>query len=138
MASHNGTQEAKIASGSEPNVNFVGGRVRVFNEQVTYASQASGDTIKVATLPAGAVILGFILNTDTSTSTATLAVGDGTTAAKYAAASAYTTTDAPQLIGKAATALSALSAQTDIVLTIGTAALPSSGNLSFQTVYVVD
>jgi hypothetical protein len=138
MTAYLGVQETVIAAGNNPPVNFVGGRVRVFNEQFVYAAQASGSTITVATIPAGAVPLFFVLNTDTSTGSATIAVGDGTTAALYGAAAAYTTTNTPTLIGKTATALTALTAQGSVVLTTAAAALPASGNLSFQSYYVQD
>lgn len=140
MASHNGVQMAKIESSPQvkPDVTFVGGRLRVFNEQVVYSGQASGDTITVGRLPKGAIPLYFIINTDTSTGTASLAVGDGTTSNKFANASTYTSTNSPTFVGKQAPGAAELTAETDVILTIGAAALPSSGNLSVQTVYVLD
>lgn len=138
MTAYFGVQETVIQAGNNPPVNFVGGRVRVFNEQFVYATQASGSTITVATIPAGAVILGFELFTDTSTGSATLALGDGTTSNKFVAASAYTTVDVPQVLGKTAPTLAALTAQTNVVITTAAASLPASGNLVVQTYYVQD
>ncbi|MHB8413998.1 MAG: hypothetical protein ACYDB1_01190 [Acidiferrobacteraceae bacterium] len=139
MANHNGTQDTTIANLQEPDVAFVGGRVRAFVENIVYAAQAVGDTLTMAQLPAGALVLGFELITDTSTSTATLAVGDGTTAAKYAAAAAYTTINTPVQVGNTAGPLAGrLTAAGQIVLTIGTLALPASGNLVFITYYTQD
>ncbi len=139
MANHNGTQDTTIANLQEPDVAFVGGRVRAFVENIVYAAQAAGSTLTMAQLPAGALVLGFELITDTSTSTATLAVGDGVTAAKYAAAAAYTTVGTPVQVGNTAGPLAGrLSAAGEIVLTIGTLALPASGNLVFITYYTVD
>lgn len=139
MANFNGTQDAIIASGLEPDVGFVGGRVRAFVENIVYASQASGSTLTMATLPAGAILLGFELITDTSTGSATLAVGDGTTANKFAAAAAYTTTSTPIQVGNTAGPLAGRQASSlSIVLTTASAALPASGNLVFITYYTVD
>lgn len=139
MANFNGTQVAVIAAGNEPDVGLVGGRVRAFVETLAYASQALGSTLTVAKLPAGAVVLGFELITDTSTGTATLSVGDGTTAALYSAAAPYTTTGVPVNVGNTAGPLAGrLTSAGQIVLTTGVAALPASGNLVFITYYIVD
>lgn len=138
MAAFNATQSAIIAAGQEPYVSFVGGRVRCFAEQLVYAAQASGSTITVATLPAGALFLGIEFTTDTTTATATLAFGDGTTAAKFAAAAAYTTVDVPQVLGKCAPQLALLAAQTNVVITTAVAALPGAGNASILTFYQID
>lgn|SRR5574337_227928 len=139
MANFNGTQVAVIAAGNEPDVGLVGGRVRAFVETIAYASQASGSTLTMAKLPAGAVVLGFELITDTSTGSATLAVGDGNTANLYSAATAYTTTGVPVNVGNTAGPLAGrLSSAGQIVLTTATAALPASGNLVFITYYTVD
>ena len=139
MAAFNGVQSAIIAAGNEPYVSFVAGRVRCFAEQFVYAAQASGSTITVATLPAGALLLGIELTTDTSTGSATLAFGDGTTAAKFVAAAAYTTTDSQTVLPlKTAPQLALLTAQTSIVITTAAASLPASGNLSILTFYQLD
>ncbi len=141
MTAYNGTQCAIIAAGGFPEVTEVGGRCRVFNEKVVYAAQASGSTITVAKLPNGAQILGIELITDTSTGTATLAFGDGTTPTAYSAAAVQTTINVTQIVGVAlsgAGVLSPLTADGSIVITTGTAALPASGNLMVSTYYVVD
>lgn len=143
MTAYNGVWMALLAAGGPnnlPPVTFVGGRVRVFCEHFVYAAQASGSTINVAVLPAGALILGFEIITDTSTATATLAFGDGTTANRFVAAAAYTTVDTPTPIGKTSNAIStaALTARTTVVITTAVAALPASGNLVVQTYYTID
>lgn len=138
MAAYNGTQCALIAAGSEPDVTEVGARVRCFTETFTYAAQASGSTITVAKLPAGAMVLGFELNTSVTTGSATIAVGDGTNT--YVAAAAYTTPGDTVLAALQAGngMTSPLSADGSIILTTGAAALPASGTLLFKTYYVVD
>lgn len=138
MAAFNGVQNAIIAAGYEGVMPYVWGKVRVFSEQFVYAAQASGSTITVATLPAGALPLSIQLITDTSTGSATLAFGDGTTAAKFVAASAYTTTDTPVEAMKTAPALTVLTAPTSVVITTAAASLPASGNLCVQTYFATD
>lgn len=139
MANYNGTQNTLIANNQEPDVCFVGGRVRVFVENFAYASQAAGSTLTAAQLPAGALVLGFELITDTSTGSATLSVGTAANASLYAAAAAYTTTNATIVVGNTAGPLAGrLASATSIILTTATAALPASGNLVFMTYYTVD
>lgn len=118
-----------------------GGEVRVLTDTVTYAAQASGDTIVVGggKLPLGAVVLGGFLTTSVTTGSATLAVGISGTAAKYKAAAAVTTTDVPQWFGIASGALGdGITAEEQILLTIGGASLPGSGTLDFVLLYVLN
>lgn len=148
MATTFGTQSAKVlgATKSTPAPGFVHGSVRNISEQVTYASQASGDIIVVGMIPKGAIFLYATLETDTTTSTATIALSSITlnaalttasvaSAGKYAAAAAYTTADAPSVLGKTAAAGVALAADELIGAVVGTAALPSSGNLKINLFY---
>lgn len=135
MANTRGTQMTKVNAGTTPAPGFVDGSVRSFVETVTYASQASGDTIEVARLPKGAVVLGGLITTDTSTGTATLSIGISGSAAKYKAAAVFTATDTPTLFGKTAALNVALSAEETVIITIGTAALPASGTLAVTFFY---
>lgn len=101
-----------------------------YRASITLASQASGDTIVLADIPAGMVFAGGIITTDTSLGTSTLSIGPSGTAAKYRAASTFTATDTPTNFGKAsAIGGSASTAGERVLATVGTAALPSSGNL---------
>lgn len=107
-----------------------GGHNIRYRASITMASQASGDTIVLADIPAGMVFSHGVINSDTSTGTATVAVGNATTAAKYKAAAVFTTTDTPTMFGKAAAQAGAASTAVErVIATIGTAALPSSGQL---------
>ena len=68
MAVLYGTQMAKLRNSTPvqlPAVSDVHGRVRVFNENVTLASQTTSDTIEIASLPKGARVLYGVLTTDT-------------------------------------------------------------------------
>jgi hypothetical protein len=140
MAVLYGTQMAKLRGPSPqaPAPGFVDGSVRHFVETVTFASQATSDTIEVARLPKGAVPLHVYMMTDTSTGTATIALGVSGTAAKYKTAAAYTTTNVwTEVYGTTpATALGvALASEEILFLTIATAALPASGTLRIHIVY---
>lgn len=105
-------------------------RVRRFRAPITLASQASGDTIVLADIPAGFLFAGGEITTDTSLGTATVAIGNSTTAGKYRAAAVFTATDTPTNFGTAATLAGSASTATErVILTVGTAALPASGKL---------
>ena len=129
MTAYNATRMAEIAAGTLPEVRHVFGRMKVFNEKVTLAAQASGDTINVARLPAGFVPLYGVLVTDTSLGTATIAVGVSGNTAKYRAAAVFTATDTPTPFGKTAALGEPLASEETVFLTVGTAALPASGTL---------
>ena len=103
---------------------------------ITMASQASGDTIKLGTYPKGCIPCGGEITVDTSTSSSTVAIGISGTTAKYKAAAAVTTTDVPQRFGKAAALVGApLAAEEEVLLTLGSAALPSSGLMVVDLFY---
>lgn len=108
----------------------VGGRLRRFRATVTLASQASGDTIVLTKVPAGYVFAYGVINASaTLGASATLAIGNATTATKYRAAAVFTAA-APTLFGDvAAQDDSAYTAQETVIATVGAAALPSSGTL---------
>jgi len=107
----------------------VGGRVRRFRATVTMASQASGDTIVLAKVPAGYAFAYGVINASATLGTATVAVGIDGTAGKYRAAATFTAA-APTMFGVSTAVDDApLSAEETVIATVGTAALPSSGTL---------
>lgn len=135
MANTRAAQMTKLNAGTTPAPGFVDGTVRAFTETVTYASQAASDTIEVARLPKGAVVVGIQFCADTSSGTATLSMGTSGSPAKYRAAATFTATDTPTLVGKAAALNTALAAEETVILTVGTAALPASGTLQVTVLY---
>ena len=132
MATLYGTQMAKLQANQEIDVTQAGGRVRAFVETVVLAAQAIGDAIHVGRIPSGAQILGYLINTNTSLAAATLAISGG----PGVAASLFTTIDTPVLAG--ATPGAVLPAETDIVATVGVAALPAAGIVTITTLYTLD
>ncbi len=106
-----------------------GGRVRRFRATITLASQADGDTVVLAQVPAGYAFAYGILNASATLGSSTIAVGIAGTAAKYRAAAVFTAA-APTLFGISTAVDDApLTAQEVVILTNTTAALPSSGTL---------
>lgn len=107
-----------------------GARFRRYRASIALAAQASGDTVVLANIPAGYCFAFGVITTDTSLSTATVSVGNAGSAAKYKAAAVFTATDTPTLFGKAS-AVSGVPATAgeQVLLTVGTAALPGSGTL---------
>ena len=108
----------------------VGARIHRYRASITLASQASGDTVVLANVPAGQCFAGGELVSSVSLGTATVAIGNSTTAGKYRAAAVFTAVDTPTQFGTAASfAADPSTAQEQVLLTVGTAALPSSGTL---------
>lgn len=111
------------------NGGVVGGRLRRFRATVTLASQADGDTIVLAKLPAGFAFAYGIINASATLGSSTIAIGVNGTAGKYRAAATFTAA-APTLFGAvAAVDDAALTAEETVIATVGTAALPSSGTM---------
>jgi hypothetical protein len=135
MATLYGAQMTKVNAGTPTDPGFVNGSVRSFLEVVTLAGQAATDTVVVARLPKGAVLRGARIMTDTSLGTSTIAIGVSGTTGKYRAAAVFTTTDTWEEIGQAADFHAALSAEEEVFISIGAAALPASGRLLVQFDY---
>lgn len=152
MASKPGAQMTNIINNQSgvlqvlDDIQLVGGKIKVFVENIVLASQATTDTIPVARLPLGACILGFLFVTDTSLGSSTVAIVDAAASpVTYAAAATFTATDTPTWKGKAAVLGQELALATDylgnigkyedLILTIATAALPASGNFTVMTFY---
>lgn len=120
-----------VPVGYKPAATVVGGRAKLYRATFTFNTQTTSDTLQCFTLPTGATFVKGWAIVDTSTSTATIAIGNSGTAGKYRAAAAITTTNSPQDFGVAAAASGApLSAEETVLVTIGTASLPASGTLT--------
>lgn len=124
--------------GYKPRATVYGARLKRLRATFTYASQATTDTLVVGNLPAGATFAFGMLTTSVTTATATLAIGISGSTGKYRAAAAFTTADTPTTFGPATVigaADPALSAEENVFVTIGTAALPASGTLVVDLFY---
>ena len=141
MALHYGTQMTKLRGGSVDTLPMAGdvhGRVRCFNESVSLASQAVGDSIEVGRLPKGARLLFGILNSSVSLGAATIAIGVLGDLSRYRSGATLTTANLPILFGSTAAVGEALEDETTPILTIGGAALPAAGTLRIQWFYTLD
>ena len=138
MANTFGATATVLNAGGTPDPGLVHGTVRCVVERITLASQASGDTITLPSLPKGAKPLYGVLCTSASLGSATLAIGTAASAGKYRAAAVFTATDTPTLFGVATVLNTGLSAAETLLATVGTAALPSSGTLDVAMFYTMD
>jgi hypothetical protein len=107
---------------------------------ITLASQGTSDNIMLGKLPPGAVFSkGVITASATLGASAQVAIGLNKTHGSngdYRSAATFTSADTPTLFGKAAAkAATPLAAETPVYLTIGVAALPSSGTLVVDIEY---
>lgn len=133
------TQSAQQVAGRYTDTNEgSGGKVVVYQDDITLASQATTDTIQLLKVPVGAKFLYGIITTDTSLGTATAAIGVTGTTGKYRAAAVFTATNTPTLFGVVAAMDDApLTAVETSFITIATAALPASGKLIVQRFYAI-
>lgn len=107
-----------------------GARIHRYRASITLAAQASADTVVLANIPAGQCFVRGDVTSSVSLGTATVAVGNATTPAKYKAAAVFTAVDTPTPFGGAAAiAAQPSTAQEQVILTVGTAALPGAGTL---------
>lgn len=130
---------------SLPNMQ-VGGKVRVFTEVITLASQVFTNSIMFARVPYGSLLRAIWMSSSVSLGTSTIALGDANSSTRYAAAAVFTTVNVPadlliatqrgiQITTAYDNGGAASLAYTDLLATIGVANLPASGTLVFQTEY---
>lgn len=124
-----GTVPQAMADGRQ-----VGAHVRevLAVKDVTAAQWAVGDLVYLGKKRAGETLVGVTINADTTLGTTTLSVGPLATPAKYVNAKTNTAIDTPTGLGpKASTLVGApATANEDIWMTIGVAAIPAAVNLS--------
>lgn len=143
MATKYPLQQVGVADGTLVPANRADAREVNANKGVLLASKStseawnSGDLIFLGKKPAGVKITDIKVNTGTSTGSATIAIGDGTTADKYVAAVAVTTTNVPVQIGpKAATVDDAImDADEELWATIASANIASGTALTITIEY---
>lgn len=110
--------------------NAVGGRMRRYTATVTLAAQTTSDTIVVAQLPTGFDFAYGVLTSSVSLGSSTVAIGISGSTGLYRAAGSFTAVDTPTLFGPAAQVKTTpITAEQQVFITIGAAALPASGTL---------
>ena len=114
-------------------ISAYGARLKRFRATIPLASQASGDTVVLADLPAGYAPAFFIVNTSVTLGTSTIALGNASSSTAYSAATTYTAANLPVFAGNAAMQAGGSGSTTvRILATIGVAALPASGTLVIE------
>ncbi len=109
-----------------------GGRMRRYRGSFTMAAQATTDNILLSQLPAGSFFAFGVLTASATLGTAVIAIGTSATHGsngQYFAASTFTAANTPTMFGLAAAIGGAVLADTNVYLTIATAALPGAGTL---------
>ncbi len=144
MANFYGSNMTSILSsppsdGTKLDAALTGAKVRAFVETVTLSSAINSDgtsaQIYIARIPANSRFLKAEVVSTVSLTTSTLAVTDGTTT--FAPAKAYgTTADAIVAYGDGDYVGDEVTAETDLYLTVGTAALPASGEVKVVTYFL--
>ncbi len=137
MAVLYGVNQTALNAGTTLAPGKTAGTVRVHTEIVTFAAQTTADTIVVWKRPKGSIFLGGVINNSASTATATVAIGIAGSTGKYRAAAAKTTT-VPEAFGETAAMNVATTADEEVFITIGTAALPASGTMVLTFLYAQD
>ena len=122
-------QPAATSPVTQHSSNAVRAKVRRIVNTFVCAGQASGDTLDLGVVPAGARGINHRVTVSATLGTSTLAIGISGTAAKYAAAATYTTADSPVTKAKAANLEAELAADEQQYATIGVAALPNDGTV---------
>lgn len=107
-----------------------------FDLSQSTVARASGDTNVIGVIPKGHRFAGVRLTTSVTLGTSTVSVGTAAAGAAYKTAAAFTTVDTPTWYGLAAALDDDPSdSDTEVLLTVGTATLPSSGILVVDLFY---
>lgn len=107
-----------------------------FDLSLATVKKANGDTNVLCQVPANEKPVAIIgLASATMGGTATIALGNSGTPAKYRAAATFTTANVPQIMMLSSAGDDApLSAEEEIIMTIAAADLPGSGILQFWVI----
>lgn len=143
MADRYAQQQVGVADGTQtPKAKLdgrqVGAHIRIITaSKVPGVAWASGDRIYLGRKKAHEKLVRVDANTDTSFGTATLDLGDGTTAGKFLTGKTVTATDTPTPIGPRASIRDddPLTTDEDLWLTIGVVAI-ASGTLATFDIYL--
>lgn len=122
--------------GYKPSASVYGARLKRLRATFTLNTQTTSDTLVVGNLPAGATFAYGVINASaTLGASATVAIGTSGSTGKYRAGAVFTAA-APTLFGdSAAVAASPLSAEEQVIVTIGVASLPGSGTFIVDLYY---
>ena len=119
-----------------------GGKLVGFTAVGTFAGQGATATWQAFKIPASYILLYGLIAVDTTTGSTTVAVGVAGDTARYKAAAAMTTINTPILFSSVIAASSPLQvdppvpmgADTEVLVTLAAATLPSTGTLQITAV----
>ena len=117
---------------------FRHGRMRVLSDVISLDSQAVDDTIPIGKLPSGARVTHGMITTGMSLGSSRPVVGTAADDDVFASSLTVTSTTAPVFFANGALGKEALTAETEVIVTVKTAAFPSSGTAVVTLFYVVD
>lgn len=116
---------------------IAGGKVRSLHNQIACAAQGAGTlALPVNTLPKGACVLALLVSCSGTPTAATLAIGITGTTGKYRAAAVTPAVGVVEWAGVAANLGTPLTAAETLIGTIAGGALPATGNLNIDVLYV--
>lgn len=129
MADYNAKEYGYQVAGTIKTANELDAKVRAFKATIDFDTQAANKTFALFKVPKGYSFITGILNSSASLSTATIKIGTSDDDDKYRAAAVHTATT-PTLFGaQAGFVAGGNTADEEVILTTGTAALPASGKL---------
>jgi hypothetical protein len=115
-----------------------GGKVRVQNDSCDVSGIEAASTIKIAKIPAGATLLWGRIFIEANGTNVTFAVGDGTTADKFMAATAAAAASMLSFPNLIAQANLRVTVDTDIVITTAGATIASTKAIKTQVAYLLE
>ena len=136
MAENKSVEKELMDSGKIADGFYTDGNVHRVRATINLNSQETGK-ILLCEMPKGSLFIYGLLNTSVSLGTSTVAIGDEYTADLIKSAATLTTADTPVLFGKNKAVTEKLEKNTDLYMTVGTAALPAEGTLVVDLFFAV-
>lgn len=135
-----GVRDGSVVPGLKSDGRVVHSRHRVvratFDLSQSSVARASGDTNVIGVIPKGHRFAGVRITSSVTLGSSTIAIGTAAAAAAYKAAGTFTAADTPTSFGLAAAlAADPSDNDTEVLLTVGAATLPSSGILVVDLFY---
>lgn len=135
-----GVIDGTVAPPTKYDGSQVGAKVRRILCSKAVLADAIADTVTLCKVPAGARVTSIRINTDTSLSTSTIAIGIAGTVEKYVVARTFTTPlDAWTSIGPKASVVNAaaLTADETLIMTVAALALPVAAIMHIEVEYTI-
>lgn len=138
VATHTYSTEAQLLQNTPkefPNAALAAGRLKRSRNLITLATQDVASTIKLVPIPTSSSFAFGMLTASVSLGSATIAIGDSTTAGRFRADAVHTATVATLFGISTAVDDDLNTSPIEPLLTVSTAALPASGTLIVDMYY---